>query len=79
MKTCMLYKPCNVEPLSVRVDRNRWRMLGHVLRGPTEGPAIPRAIRKTALVRTVRSGAQQLQVTYIHTSRYFSIAINQKI
>ena len=34
-----LYKRCNVEPLSVRVDRNRWRMLGHVLRGPTEGPA----------------------------------------
>ena len=34
-----LYKRCNVEPLSVRVDRNRWRMLGHVLRGPAEGPA----------------------------------------
>jgi hypothetical protein len=23
----------------VRVDRNRSRMLGHVLRGPTDGPA----------------------------------------
>ena len=34
-----LYKGCNVELLSVRVDRNRWRMLGHVLRGPMEGPA----------------------------------------
>jgi hypothetical protein len=34
-----LYKRCNLEPLSVRVDRNRWRMLGHVLRGPTESPA----------------------------------------
>ncbi len=34
-----LYRRCNAEPLSVRVDRNRWRMLGHVLRGPTEGPA----------------------------------------
>ena len=34
-----LYKRCNVEPLSERVDRNRWRMLGHVLRGPTDGPA----------------------------------------
>ena len=34
-----LYKRCDVEPLSVRVDRNRWRMLGHVLRGPTDGPA----------------------------------------
>ncbi len=34
-----LYKRCNAEPLSVRVDRSRWRMLGHVLRGPTDGPA----------------------------------------
>ena len=34
-----LYKRCNAEPLSVRVDRNRWRMLGHVLRGPIIGPA----------------------------------------
>ena len=34
-----LYKRCNAEPLSVRVERNRWRMLGHVLRGPTDGPA----------------------------------------
>ena len=34
-----LYKRCNVEPLSVRVNRNRWRMLGHALRGPTNGPA----------------------------------------
>ena len=34
-----LYRRCNVEPLSARVDRNRWRMLGHVLRGPSDGPA----------------------------------------
>ena len=34
-----LYKRCNAEPLSVRVERNRWRMLGHVLRGLTDGPA----------------------------------------
>ena len=34
-----LYKRCNTEPLSVRVDRNRWKMLGHVLRGPINGPA----------------------------------------
>ena len=34
-----LYRRCNVEPLSARVDRNRWRMLGHVLRGPSNGPA----------------------------------------
>ena len=34
-----LYKRCNAEPLSVRVDRNRWRMFGHVLRGPVDGPA----------------------------------------
>jgi len=34
-----LYKRCNTEPLSVKVDRSRWRMLGHVLRGPTDGPA----------------------------------------
>ena len=27
------------EPLSARVARSRWRMLGHVLRGPTDGPA----------------------------------------
>jgi len=34
-----LYKRCNTEPLSVKVDRSRWRMIGHVLRGPTDGPA----------------------------------------
>ena len=34
-----LYRRCNAEPLSARVDRNRWRMLGHVLRGPCDGPA----------------------------------------
>ena len=34
-----LYERCNTEPLSARVDRNRWRMLGHVLRGPMNGPA----------------------------------------
>ena len=34
-----LYKRCNTEPLSVRVDRNRWRMLGHVLRGPVNSPS----------------------------------------
>ena len=34
-----LYKRCNTEPLSARVARSRWRMLGHVLRGPTDGPA----------------------------------------
>ena len=34
-----LYKRCNTEPLSARVERSRWRMLGHVLRGPTKGPA----------------------------------------
>ena len=34
-----LYKRCNCEPLSVRVHRSRWRMFGHVLRGPENGPA----------------------------------------
>ena len=34
-----LYKRCNTEPLSARVARSRWRMLGHVLPGPTDGPA----------------------------------------
>ena len=34
-----LYKRCNAKPLSVRVNQSRWRMLGHVLRGPTDGPA----------------------------------------
>ena len=34
-----LYKRCNTEPLSARVHRSRWRMLGHVLRGPCSGPA----------------------------------------
>ena len=34
-----LYKRCNTEPLSARVARSRWRMLGHVLCGPTDGPA----------------------------------------
>ena len=34
-----LYKRCNSQPLSARVARSRWRMLGHVLRGPVDGPA----------------------------------------
>ena len=34
-----LYKRCNTEALSARVARDRWRMLGHVLRGPEDGPA----------------------------------------
>ena len=34
-----LYKRCNAKPLSVRVNQSRWRMLGHVLRGPADGPA----------------------------------------
>jgi hypothetical protein len=34
-----LYKRCETEPLSARVERNRWKMLGHVLRGPVDGPA----------------------------------------
>ena len=35
-----LYKRTDTVPLSVRVDRSRWRMLGHVLRGPWNGPAL---------------------------------------
>ena len=35
-----LYKRTGTEPLSVRVNRSRWRMLGHVLRGPLDGPAL---------------------------------------
>ena len=31
--------PLSINPLSVRVDRNRCTMLGHVLHGPTEVPA----------------------------------------
>ena len=42
-----LYKRCNTEPLSVKVDRSRWRMLGHVLRGPIDGPAFSSLIFAT--------------------------------
>ena len=34
-----VHRRCNVEPLSARVDRNRWRLLGHVFSGPCGGPA----------------------------------------
>ena len=34
-----LYKCCRTEPLSAKVAQSRWRMLGHVLRGPLDGPA----------------------------------------
>jgi hypothetical protein len=34
-----LYKRCDSKHLSARVERSRWNMLGHVLRGPVEGPA----------------------------------------
>ena len=34
-----LYARCNVIPLSVRVSKFRWRMLGHILRGQEDSPA----------------------------------------
>ena len=34
-----LYKMCNVVPLSVRVNQQRWSMFGHVLRMPENTPA----------------------------------------
>ena len=34
-----LYRRCDTEPLSVRVHRSRWKLLGHILRSPTETPA----------------------------------------
>ena len=34
-----LYRRCKTQPLSIRVKNSRWRMLGHVLRGPEDGPA----------------------------------------
>ena len=33
-----LYKPWDSEPLSARVGKSRWRMIGHVVRGPDNGP-----------------------------------------
>ena len=47
-----LYKRTGTEPLSVRVNRSRWRMLGHVLRGPLDGPAL------TSLVFAVNNTLQ---------------------
>ena len=35
-----LYKRCNVEPASISIRRARWRLFGHVLRLPSESPAI---------------------------------------
>ena len=46
----------NCQPLSVRADRSRWRMLGHVLRGPVDGPAY------TSLVFAVSSLQMQGRV-----------------
>jgi hypothetical protein len=34
-----LYEICNTTPLSQRVKRSRWRMLGHILRSPENSPA----------------------------------------
>ena len=34
-----LYARCYVTPLSVRVSKFRWRMLGHILRGQEDSPA----------------------------------------
>ena len=44
-----LYIRCDSEPLSAKVERSRWKMLGHGLRGPVEGPAY------TSLVFTIKS------------------------
>ena len=54
------HKLCHVEPLSVRVDTNRWRMLGHVLCEPTEGPAY-RAIARLYLILLVVNSAGQFR------------------
>ena len=34
-----LYSRCNVTPLSERVTKSRWRMLGHILRSDSNSPA----------------------------------------
>ena len=34
-----LYKRCNTSPLSTRVDKSRWTMLGHILRSGENTPA----------------------------------------
>ena len=56
-----LYKRCNAEPLSARVASSRWRMLGHVLRGPVEGPAYSSLVFavNTLTAKTGRIGRPQ--------------------
>ena len=34
-----LYSRCDVTPLSERVTKSRWRMLGHILRSDSNSPA----------------------------------------
>ena len=34
-----LYEICDTTPLSVRVISARWRLFGHILRGPENAPA----------------------------------------
>ncbi len=35
----LLYFICRTEPLSIKACRNRWRLLGHILRSPKDTPA----------------------------------------
>ena len=39
IRNVTLYKRCEVVPLSERVARARWRMLGHILRSDNNSPA----------------------------------------
>ena len=55
-----LYQRCQTEPLSAKVARSRWRMLGHVLRGPINGPAFsPLVFAIKTLNLTGRRGRPQ--------------------
>ena len=39
IKNVILYKRCKTAPLSERVARSRWKMLGHILRRDNNTPA----------------------------------------
>ena len=80
-----LYEICDTTPLSGRVKASRWRMLGHILRGPENAPAAlalnyavvgsahlePRSGRpKDNLLSVIRSDINRIPVNMFDENEY---------
>lgn len=90
IKNETLYKRCSAVPLSERVARARWRMLGHVLRSDNNSPAqlaLYFAVdsqctmkgrigrHQTNLLRTIRSDLRDRDIPLVNTDNLIDLRI----